>query len=43
VATADAVSAALDSESLRAMNGQVLAGEPAADVASRWLADQGLA
>jgi osmoprotectant transport system substrate-binding protein len=43
VATADAVSAALDSESLRAMNEQVLAGEPAADVASRWLADRGLA
>jgi osmoprotectant transport system substrate-binding protein len=43
VAAADAVSAALTTESLRVMNAQVAGGEPAADVAARWLADQGLA
>ena len=43
VATADAVSAALTTESLKAMNAEMAAGEPAADVATRWLADRGLA
>jgi osmoprotectant transport system substrate-binding protein len=43
VAAADAVSAALTTDSLQAMNAQVAAGEPVADVAARWLADQGLA
>jgi osmoprotectant transport system substrate-binding protein len=43
VATVDAVSAALTTESLQALNAEVAAGEPAADVAARWLNDRGLA
>jgi osmoprotectant transport system substrate-binding protein len=43
VATADAVSAALTTESLLAMNTEMAAGGPAADVAGRWLSDRGLA
>jgi osmoprotectant transport system substrate-binding protein len=43
VATVDAVSAALTTESLQALNAEVAAGEPAADVAARWLDDRGLA
>ncbi len=44
VAAVDAVSAALSTtEELQALNAQVIAGEPAADVAARWLADEGLA
>jgi osmoprotectant transport system substrate-binding protein len=42
-ATADAVSAALTTEDLKAMNARLAAGDPAADVAARWLADRGLA
>jgi osmoprotectant transport system substrate-binding protein len=41
-ATADAVSAALTTESLKAMNAQLAAGEPAAGVAAAWLAERGL-
>src|SRR5262245_10300041 len=43
VAIADAVSAALTSDGLRDLNAQVAAGAPSADVAARWLAEQGLA
>jgi len=41
VAAVDAVSARLDSDVLQALNGEVLAGREAADVAADWLASEG--
>ncbi len=41
VAAVDAVSARLDSDVLQALNGEVLAGRQAADVAADWLASEG--
>lgn len=43
VAAVDAVSARLDSAVLQRLNGEVVAGAPAASVAATWLAAEGLA